>query len=335
MRSSHVVLAVLSLSLSQCASASFYLKDKWVGDDFFRDWNWETENDPTQGRVNYVSQAEAIAKNLSYVENNAFVMRADDWSIVEPSARGRDSVRISTQNAYGESIFVLDLAHMPAGCATWPAFWTTSQKGPWPNGGEVDIIEGVNLRDINQATLHTTPGCQMPPDSQRQPQSGTTISTNCDATANTNEGCGVLFDNSGPSYGTPFNMNGGGYYVMVRSRVLGIQIYFWPRDKSAYVPAEIRDCGSEGGLLHLDPSWGIPAANFPFLPNNCNYDEHFDAHEIIFDLTFCGGWAGNTWPSSGCGNSTCENFVNNNPSAFSEAYWVVNSLRIYTPASPY
>jgi hypothetical protein len=120
-------------------------------------------------------------------------MRADDWSIVDPSARGRDSVRISSQCAYDEAIFVLDLAHMPAGCATWPAFWTLSQKGPWPNGGEVDIIEGmplislpfllsysprllsctgVNLQKVNQATLHTTPGCQMPPDPLREPQSG-------------------------------------------------------------------------------------------------------------------------------------------------------------------
>lgn len=115
---------------------------------------------------------------------------------------------------------------------------------------------------------------------------------------------------------------------MVRSQV-GIQLYFWPRAKSAYVPTEIRELGSGGGLLDLDPSWGIPAANFPFFPNYCNYDEHFDAHQIIFDLTFCvslcafycrlsrteelvlpfsqGDWAGSVWPSSGCGNSTCEN----------------------------
>jgi hypothetical protein len=72
-------------------------------------------------------------------------MRADDWSIVDPSARGRDSVRISSQSAYDEAIFVLDLAHMPAGCATWPAFWSLSQQGPWPAGGEVDIIEGMPL----------------------------------------------------------------------------------------------------------------------------------------------------------------------------------------------
>jgi len=66
MHSGHAFLAALSLSLTQCPSASFYLKDKWVGDDFFRDWNWEAKNNPTHGRVNYVSQAEAIAKNLSY-----------------------------------------------------------------------------------------------------------------------------------------------------------------------------------------------------------------------------------------------------------------------------
>ena len=66
MRSGHAFLAALSLTLSQCASASFHLKDKWVGNDFFRDWNWETVDDPTHGRVNFVSQAEAIAKHLSY-----------------------------------------------------------------------------------------------------------------------------------------------------------------------------------------------------------------------------------------------------------------------------
>jgi hypothetical protein len=70
-------------------------------------------------------------------------MRTDDWSTVNTSARGRDSVRIYLENAYDEAIFVLDLVHMPAGCATWPAFWTLSEAGPWPAGGEIDIIEGM------------------------------------------------------------------------------------------------------------------------------------------------------------------------------------------------
>jgi len=179
MRASYAFLAALSLSLTQRAGANiFYLRDQWRGNDFFQSWNWETKDDPTHGRVNYVGLDEARGKNLAYgnvfvfpspdcgtfsapcvrvdshttgratglfpVDGDKFVMRADDWSIVDASARGRDSVRISSQTAYDEAILVLDLTHMPAGCATWPAFWTKSQAGPWPTGGEVDIIEGTH-----------------------------------------------------------------------------------------------------------------------------------------------------------------------------------------------
>jgi beta-glucanase (GH16 family) len=71
-------------------------------------------------------------------------MRADSTKIVGTNDRGRDSVRISSWNAYDEAVIVLDVQHMPEGCATWPAFWTLSQAGPWPNGGEIDIIEGTS-----------------------------------------------------------------------------------------------------------------------------------------------------------------------------------------------
>ena len=70
-------------------------------------------------------------------------MRADNRSIVDPSARGRDSVRISSQNAYGDSIIVLDLAHMPEGCSIWPGFRTKSQGVQSSASGVIDIIEGT------------------------------------------------------------------------------------------------------------------------------------------------------------------------------------------------
>ncbi|KAH9985818.1 glycoside hydrolase family 16 protein [Russula compacta] len=327
MRTGYAFLAALSLSLTQYTSANLYcLKDQWIGNDFFQGWNWETEDDPTHGRVNYLSQADAISGNLTYVtDDNTFVMRADDVSIVSPSARGRNSNRISSQNAYNDTVIVLDLAHMPQGCSTWPAFWTLSQAGPWPNGGEIDIIEGVNLNTVNQATLHTTPNCVMPPDSLRS-QTGTTTSTNCDTSVNSNEGCGVSFTNSGPNYGAQFNLNGGGYWAMSKSQSSGIQVWFWPRN-SPDIPPEICN-GAE--VLTPNPTWGAPAANFPMYPNYCDYSSHFNAHIIVFDLTLCGDWAGAVWPTSGCGTATCVDYVNNNPSAFSEAYWEINSLRVYT-----
>jgi len=66
MRTGYAFLAALSLSLTQCASAKFYfLKDKWAGADFYQGWDWETENDPTHGRVNYVGREDARSKNLT------------------------------------------------------------------------------------------------------------------------------------------------------------------------------------------------------------------------------------------------------------------------------
>jgi hypothetical protein len=81
-------------------------------------------------------------------------------------------------------------------------------------------------------------------------------------------------------------MQGGGYFAMVRSQSLGIKIYFWSRD-SLYVPPEIRDCGAGGEYLYPDDSWGTPAADFPMCPDLCDYNSHFNAHQIVFDLTFC------------------------------------------------
>jgi hypothetical protein len=314
------------------------------------------------------------------VDGNKFVMRADDWSIVNASARGRDSVRISSQTTYDEAVFVLDLAHMPAGCATWPAFWTKSQTGPWPVGGEVDIIEGTRI-SVPSLAFRTTYAALVPPheyrcqlkraepsqfahcprvhDSpcwswpatdrvglqfrqcarpepsffflflffrdQKKRSCRTSVSDNCDASVDNNSGCAVLFD--GGSYGASFNLNGGGYYAISRSRDNGIQIWFWQRNNPS-VPPEIAH--GQGESLSPNPTWGEPAADFPLDPNDCNYDQHFNAHMIIFDLTFCvgvlywfctffltatevlpspqGDWASSDWATSSCSSQgTCEN----------------------------
>ena len=41
----------------------------------------------------------------------------------------------------GAVMVVLDVSHMPTGCAVWPAFWMNSVLGNWPEQGEVDLIE--------------------------------------------------------------------------------------------------------------------------------------------------------------------------------------------------
>lgn len=58
-------------------------------------------------------------------------------------------------------------------------------------------------------------------------------------------------------------------------------------------------------------------------------------HNIVFDTTFCGAWAGatNVWDATGssCGAkaATCNDFVGNNPAAFVDSYWLINSVKVY------
>ena len=119
---------------------------------------------------------------------------------------------------------------------------------------------------------------------ERKRPSRTNVSDNCDAFLNFNQGCSVLFSNSGPSFGMGFNYNDGGYYVMSRSRDYGIQIWFWPRNYRD-IPPEI--LWASQPLDPTNPTWGEPAANFPMDQGFCNYDKFFDAHQMVFDLTLC------------------------------------------------
>lgn len=158
-------------------SLSYNLIVSHIGHDFLANYSWETTDDPTNGRVDYVDKATALKNNLTFgmcllsrlifllnfaVSDRKFVMRADSTKKVAKSDRGRSSVRIHSLEAYDDALFVLDISHIPEGCATWPAWWTLSANGPWPHGGEIDVIEGVNLGPRNLASLHTTSDCIMP-----------------------------------------------------------------------------------------------------------------------------------------------------------------------------
>jgi hypothetical protein len=58
----------LSLQVALCDSGTTFTFSKtWIGNDFLSDdWDWFTSVDPTNGRVNYVSQAEALQEGLAY-----------------------------------------------------------------------------------------------------------------------------------------------------------------------------------------------------------------------------------------------------------------------------
>ncbi|KAG8957680.1 hypothetical protein FRC00_003644 [Tulasnella sp. 408] len=299
------------------ATGAYKLSDSFVGPSWLTGFDHMAIEDPTHGRVNYTDQAFAIAQNLTFVSKDTIVMRADSWTTLDPSGPGRNSVRIQSKKQYTTNVVVMDTRHMPEGCATWPAFWTTLVDN-WPANGEIDIIEGVNDVSPNQSTLHTTSNCTM--SATTMTQTGNLVTTDCNWEVNYNSGCGVQVDKS-PSYGPPFNAAGGGWYAMERTST-HISLWFWSRN-DASVPAEVKN----GSGAVSPATWGTPYANF--VNNSCDFGSHFGPENIIINLTLCGDWAGNSaiYPST-C-PQTCVDHVNNDPASFKDAYWDIASLRVY------
>ncbi|PFH54498.1 glycoside hydrolase family 16 protein [Amanita thiersii Skay4041] len=315
-------------------SALWLPYDEYSGKSFFDRWDFFDQADPTHGHVTYVNRSDAFSKNLVYVQNDGTViMKGDNTNFLD---RGvfRDSVRISSKAQYNTGLFVLDLNRAPWGCGTidikevqntmmtvltgvWPAFWTVG-SGNWPQTGEVDIIEGVHDNEHNQVAWHTLDGCRLTTPTNRF--TGTLVSVNgqnhtdCNALINDNAGCGIV-EWSRASYGPYFDAQGGGVFVMKWDEE-GIAVWSFYR---AAVPKDI----VEGTP---DPAnWGLPSAEL--WAQGCDPLKFFANHSIIFDITFCGDWAGNSYATSGC-PGTCEDRLID-PANFANASWSINSLKVY------
>ena len=101
-------------------------------------------------------------------------MRADNKKVATVTP-GRESVRLVSNDLFGDGVYIFDVDHIPLGCGTvsflfvlrprarpqflqWPAAWTTTIK-QWPWGGEIDVLEGANALGNNSipAVFQTQP----------------------------------------------------------------------------------------------------------------------------------------------------------------------------------
>lgn len=137
-----------TLLLSAVAESSAWtLKSTASGSSFFDSFSFFTSSDPTHGFVQYVDKNTATSSGLIYTQNGQVIIKADNTSV---TPNGRPSVRIVSQASYSSGLFILDLAHMPTGCGTWPAYWLV---GPdWPNNGEIDV-NIYNCYILNKLTI--------------------------------------------------------------------------------------------------------------------------------------------------------------------------------------
>jgi hypothetical protein len=188
----------------------------------------------------------------------------------------------------------------------------------WPNGGEIDILEGVNEQTNNAMTLHTAPDCKIGSDTSIF--AGEITTPDCDVNApnqSKNAGCSIESPSKN-SYGAGLNAISGGVYATQWTKE-AISVYYFPRGS---VPEDVLgDSPNPAG-------WGLPAAKFT---GGCDIENTFKEQQIIFNTAFCGDWAGAVWESGSCAKkaATCDEYVQNNPEAFKDAYWTVNALKVY------
>lgn len=158
MRPTRLALLLASIC-APAVRAKYSLQTDYSGAQFFEGFDFFTDPDPTSGTVLFVNEAEANGTGLAGFldmgnSQTAIYMAADSTSEITDGS-GRPSVRLSSNQTYNHGLFIVDIQHMPTGCGTWPAFWLV---GPdWPVGGEIDIVEGVNVDTQNGMTLHTSP----------------------------------------------------------------------------------------------------------------------------------------------------------------------------------
>ncbi|KAF3015653.1 hypothetical protein E8E14_011998 [Neopestalotiopsis sp. 37M] len=297
-------------SLAATPMATYTIQDTYDTSSFFDGFDFYSDADPTNGFVKYHTASQANSTSLAGYANGGIYLGSDHKTINPTTGRG--STRINSKKTYTHGLFIADIAHMPTsskkGCGLWPAFWMFGEEGGWPNSGEIDVIEGVNSADSTTMTLHTSSGC-------------TVSQGNCNA-GDGSTGCSNAVNDT-ESFGAGFNDIGGGVYA-VEWTSDAISIWFFPRDS---IPSNI-DSGSP------DPSsssWGTATATFS--GSGCDIDTHFKEHTIVFNIDFCGDWAGEVWSTDDTCSTladTCQDYVSANPGDFQEAYWLINSVKVYS-----
>lgn len=313
MRTSLVALGFTAIFQST-VHAQYSLDIAYDTSNFFDTWDFFNADDPTHGFVEYVDAQTANDQGLAGFVDGKIFMGVDHET--KYPANGRRSVRLTSQKAFTHGLFIADFEHMPGSIpGAWPAFW---MFGPdWPNSGEIDIIEGVNTQTTNIVTLHTGPGCSI--SNEGSLQSSKLKQEDCNANRGY-EGCGQsTVDNQ--NYGDGFNDIRGGVYATEWTSD-HIAVWFFHRDR---IPENVKSDNP-------DPSsWGTPLARFVG-NGGCNFDDHFHENNLVFDTTFCGDWAGSVWgndPETSALGVSCQEFVAANPGAFKDAYWIVNSIRVF------
>ncbi|KAJ0158277.1 putative endo-1,3(4)-beta-glucanase, partial [Colletotrichum tanaceti] len=315
--------SVLLLTSSVSAHKSYQVVDSYDSTNFLDKFGFFVSDhssanyndvDPTGGYVSYKSAEEARSMGILKTVGEDLYLGVDSKSVLDPNGIGRASVRIESKSKYKQGLFVATFSHLPKPvCGAWPAFWTVGN--PWPDAGEVDIVETWNEDNVNKVVLHTDERigeCRI----DGEGMTGTVSKPNCANFAvgqADNEGC------AGLDPAAPFGSAEGGVYAMQ-----------WTDDAIKVWGFTHADAPADIAANHPDPAgWGVPS----FTTSACAADKLFGEAKLVMNVNLC-GVAGQDGIWDTCkaktGGATCKQWVAENPAAFAEVYFQLRSVKIYS-----
>eukprot|EP00978_Attheya_sp_CCMP212_P002690 scaffold5493_cov52-Attheya_sp.AAC.10 len=350
------------------------------GEDFFRYYDFfdGADSEGSAGYNSYVSKDRALELGLANVTREKIVQGTNTTTSSEEAADfiylkseatkegPRESLRLEGNRRYNRGLFIVDLAHMPAGCGVWPAFWLTDEAN-WPNNGEVDIVEGVNYQSVVKTALHTSESCSMYAHVPRNNWTGkwdnaTGIpdsftgdlnfnnkveADNCWVMAPhqwANQGCVAISTENG-TLGVPLNKKGGGVFILEWDPAAGyIRSWVFTANKGIPLNLERSMRTAKNGrnvAVTPDPTqWGLPYAHFAIGEKSGCSADHFKNMRLIFNLAFCGTVAGNRFfkdcplhakrfNASDDPVKSCNQWIASNPAEIDEAYWKIRGVYVY------
>lgn len=298
----------------------YKVKEHQKGEGFFSFYDfYEGPDIPGSGGFNdYVSMDTARDIGILNVTSDGSVYMGSVSTGSEKKYR-RQAIRLEGKTRFDRGLFVIDLDHMPAGCGVWPAFWLSDDED-WPNGGEIDIVEGINYQSRIKTALHTSDQCSMYNQVPSYAYSGfwekstglydrftgiqdnesVVNSDNCFAGAPhqwPNQGC-VLVSDEDDTLGVPLNKKGGGVVALEWDPENGY-IRSWAFTPHNTVPQNLAQAIATAGedeKNRVEPNteeWGLPFSYFAIGEGtNCD-SNHFKQQRLIINLAFCGSVAGN------------------------------------------
>lgn len=364
-------VAALAASSAQAAS-TYRLVDTFNSTNFFSEFDFFTQPDPTHGFVNYVDAAAASRDGLAGYSQGGVYLGVDHTNTTTTgrSSVRVTSKKAYTKGLFIADIAHMPAGAMGSNsCGLWPAFW---MFGPnWPNSGEIDIIEGVNTQASNAVTLHTGAGCSVSnagsAPGTKLVSSNCQGNEGCSQQTSASSSYGADFNAAGGGvYVLEWTDTSIKVWFFPRNSTMAAQLSAPSSTLSPPTPNSIRYSSprfrNSSDSATPDPStFGSPLAAFagtssssssslssttisrrnstPNKRNNkrdnsttCPIDSHFANHNLVFDTTFCGDWAGAVWAQDQTCSalaSTCQDYVGQNPEAFAEAYWLVKGIRVF------